>query len=59
MPRASSIDGIDDADDIVAETRQPTPYDADELLDVLAEIVGASLARGRPGGDASGSARPG
>ena len=29
-------DGIDDAEDILAEAREPTPYDDDELIEVLA-----------------------
>lgn len=33
-------DGIDDEDDIVAESREPTPHDADELVEVLARITG-------------------
>jgi glucokinase len=39
-------DGIDDAEEIVAETRQPTPYDAAELIDVLAGIVAELTAAG-------------
>jgi glucokinase len=32
-------DDIDDAGEIIAETRHPTPYDAEDLVDVLAGIV--------------------
>jgi len=51
-------DGVNDPDDVVAETRQPTPHDDEELLDVLAGIVAellvevpevASIGVGAPG----------
>jgi glucokinase len=39
---------LDGLGGIVAETRRPTPYDPDALLDVLAEIVGSLVARTGP-----------
>jgi len=39
---------LDGLGGIVAETRRPTPYDPDALLDVLAEIVGSLAARTGP-----------